>query len=104
MLQQVRHKIFGCRKVDSRLDSLEMVSNQDIVNCLNLIDGFGADFCLGENKIKVIKTLRRFSKIGLKQAKDIVEVLAEACQEGPDVCRVLKAELASTFPNLQHVE
>ena len=95
MLNEVRQILLNTPKsVDSRLESLKMVSTQDILNCLALISGFGADKCL-EHKIGTIKTLRRLSTstIGLKHAKDVVEVLAEACQEDYNAVDVLVREL-----------
>lgn len=96
MLSQVREILCGVKPIpDTRLDSLKMVRIQDILNCLHIISGFGVNVC-SENKIGTIKTLRRLSEetLNLKHAKDIVEVLCEACQEDHNACDVLFRELS----------
>lgn len=99
MLSAVRNILLNTpTPVDNRLESLKLVSNADILVCLNIIAGFGTWVCLN-NRIGTIKTLRRLApNLGLKHAKDMVEVLAEACDEGgSDTADILIKEIIAMF-------
>lgn len=105
MLKEVRNALFPTPKVeDSRLNVLRLASTQDVLNCLAIIRGFGANQCRYDMKVQAIKALRTLSgdkltlvRMSLKDAKDMVEVLSEACMEDSNAADVLIDELKATL-------
>lgn len=97
MLNEFRDTVFGVRH-DSRMDSVRLASKTDIRNCLILVNSFGAAACLAE-KIGTIKAIRELSddSISLKHAKNLVEVVCEACQEEPNASECLLEEFDRFF-------
>ena len=98
MLNQIRDTVFGPSHKDERLDSLKTCSSQDVLNAANILAGFGNKIEQEKLKVYAIKCLRQLSKheIGLKQAKDLIEIFMEAHAEWPEGLTNLIKDMEST--------
>ncbi len=102
---QIVNKVFESRVIeDYRINSIMRVSNQELVDCMNLVEVFGFDACLGDLRYSVIKVFRKLSSVGLKDAKDLVEVVSLAYKEDTNFIKDMKRRMNEAFPELRHCD